>query len=430
MNGASLRSGIGSRKNRHFNGRTRPKILHIINSFIYGGTERQATELLKRVDFDRYDYSLAVLRKEGALYEQIASRFPDVDEYRLTSFYDKNAVCQYLRLRNMLIRNGINLIHAHDFYSSMLSIIAGRLAGVRVIASQRHLKLSDRRLHDWGQRFINRASNRVLVNSDAIRAHILSSCNIEPDKIVVVKNGFISSEDELVNDEFVSDHISPRQQVCDELGLGQSVTLIGMVGRLDAIKGHRYLIEAAAQVVREYSDAHFVIVGDGELRDEITSQISLLGLQDRVHLLGYRANASRIASAFDLSVLASLHEGLPNVVMEAMSAGVPVVATDVGGTTELITDGETGYLVPPADSDALAQRICWALANNEERKRIARHALQFIHSNFTLSQMVSSVEQVYDEMTEDIVNSQHTERIGTPMLTILVSQLIEMFGGV
>lgn len=428
MNGVSIRPGAGTVKTKYQKDRFRPKILHLINSFIYGGTERQATELLKRVDLDRYDVSLAVLRKEGALYEQIADRFPEVQEYRLTSFYNTNAVCQYLRLRDRLVEQKINLIHAHDFYSSMLGIIAGRLAGVRVIASQRHLKLSDRRLHEWGQRFINRASNRILVNSDAIRAQILAGSKVEPRKIVVIKNGFISSDDEAGKDDREANSLSPREEICRDLGLSQSVTLVGMVGRLDIIKGHRYLVDAAAQVVREHQDVHFVIVGDGELRDEIASQISRLGLDGRVHLLGYRANASRIASAFDLSVLASLHEGMPNVVMEAMAAGVPVVATSVGGTTELITDGKTGYLVPPADSDELAQRISRALDNSDERKRIAARALQFIHSNFTLSRMVSSVEEVYDEMTEEIVKSHGYDRLGTPMLSMLLTQLIEILG--
>lgn len=428
MGSISLQPGAGSTKNKfQERNKLRPRILHIINSFIYGGTERQATELLKRVDLDRYDYSLAVLRKEGALYDQIADRFPDVQEYRLTSFYNRNAVCQYLRLRDMLVSHRINLIHAHDFYSSILGIIAGRLACVRVIASQRHLKLSDRRIHEWGQRFINRASHRVLVNSDAIRAQILSNSKVVPEKIVVVKNGFISCEDETGNDAPNVEQTTPREEICRELGLSQDVIMVGIVGRLDRIKGHCYFIEAAAQVAREYPDVHFMIIGDGELKDEMSAQVSLLGMQNRVHMLGYRANASRMASAFDLSVLASLHEGLPNVVLEAMAAEVPVVATAVGGTTELIIDGLTGYLVPPADSNALAQRISWALSNRDEREKIAKQALQHIHSNFTLSRMVSSVEQIYDEMTGD-AKTRGYDRINTPIVSMLLTQLFEMSG--
>lgn len=392
---------------------SRPRILHLLNSFIYGGTERQVTELLKRINLERFELHLGVLKYEGTLYEQLADRFPVVPEYRLTSFYDANAFRQYRRLREMLIRERIDLIHAHDFYSSTLGLIAGRLAGVRVLVSQRHLTLSGRRVHEWGQRLINRLGDRVLVNSEAIRERILATSNVPCEKIVVIRNGLITSEDESSLVGVIGgnghphsakavagngDTPTPREEICRELELGPDAKLVGMVGRLEYVKGHRFFVEAAAQVARKHPNAHFLLVGDGQLQDEIERQAARLGIADRLHLLGYRPDASRVVSAFDLSVLTSLHEGMPNTVLEAMAAGVPVIGTAVGGTKEVIKDGETGYLVPPADPDALARRISWALAHEEEMEKIAARGRQSVRSTFSMSRMVASVEQLYDEM--------------------------------
>ena len=128
--------------------------------------------MLKRLDTDRYDVRLAALRNLGPLYPEIAARFPSVTEFPLTSFYDANAVRQFLRLRSLMVREQVDILHAHDFYAGMLGIPAAQYTRVRVIASQRHLQLSDRRVHIWGQRLINRLAHRVLVNSEAIRRRI------------------------------------------------------------------------------------------------------------------------------------------------------------------------------------------------------------------------------------------------------------------
>ncbi len=370
--------------------RRRPRVLHLITSFEIGGTERQAVELLKRLDGERYDVRLAVLRNEGPFYKEIETLFPDVPEFPLTSFYDSNALRQLARLRRLMLTDKIDILHAHDFYSSFIGAAAARLSGVRVIACQRHLKLSDRRAHKWGTRMIHRLAHRILVNSEAIREHIINHESAQRGKIVVIRNGVVP----------VASSADPRDEFRRELGLDAGSTLVGIVARLQAVKDHRSFIEAAARVLRSRPDAHFVLVGDGPLRTEIENQAAELGITDHVHLLGDRADVSRLVAAFDLLVLASLHEGLPNAVMEAMSAGVPVVATSVGGTKELIIDGETGYLAPPADSAALADRILFAIGDEVHREKIVSAARRRVTSAFGIELMVESVETLYDVLME------------------------------
>jgi len=382
-------------------------VLHFINSFEIGGTERQAVELLKRLDPERYDVRLAALRNEGPLYKEIETLFPDVPEFPLTSFYNANALKQLTRLRRLMVREKIDILHAHDFYSGFLGAIAARMAGVRVIACQRHLQLSDRKVHDLGTRVIHRLARRVLVNSEAIRERIVEQGSARAEKIVVVRNGVLNLGAHAGRVLDLEASLLPESEIIERAGM-QAGRLrsqgcfqrIGMVARLQPVKGHRFFLDAAALVLRRQPGAQFVLVGDGPLRPEIEEHIARLGIANRVHLLGDRADAGLLISEFDLLVLASLHEGSPNAVMEAMAAGTPVVATEVGGTKELITDGETGYLAPPADAEALAKRILFALGDEANRANITAAARSRIAASYGMQRMVESVEQLYDELID------------------------------
>lgn len=369
--------------------RPRPRVLHLITSFEIGGTERQAVELLKRLDRDRFDVRLAVLRNEGPFYREIEALFPVVPEFPLTSFYNANAVKQLARLRKLMVREQIDILHAHDFYSGFIGAAAARLAGVRVIACQRHLKLSDRRTHELGTRLIHRLAHRVLVNSQAIRDQIVERGSAPPRKITVIRNGVPDAR---------ASRAHAQDEIRRELGISADAKLVGMVARIQPVKGHRFFIDAAASVLRDQPNAHFVLVGDGPLRSEIENQIARLGLADRVHLLGDRSDVAQLVPGFDLLVLASLHEGSPNAVIEAMAAGVPVVATAVGGTRELLIDGETGYLAPPADSAALAARIVFALSHEDNGAEITSAARSRINAAYGMDRMVQSVERLYDDL--------------------------------
>jgi glycosyltransferase involved in cell wall biosynthesis len=388
-------------------GRTkRTSVLHLITSFEVGGTERQAVELLKRIDRRRFDARLAAIRLEGPLYQEVAALFPRVPQFPLTSFYNANTAKQLMRLRNWMISERVDILHAHDFYAGLLGAAAARLAGVRVIACQRHLRLSDRRAHEWGTRLTHRLAHRVLVNSEAIRDHLLAAGRVAPEKIVVIRNGLSDAAERAALDD--SGRAKRRAALLRELNLDEGAKLIGLVARLQPVKGHRYFIEAASRIAAVEPKAHFLLVGDGALRREIEEQAARLGAGDRVHLLGDRNDAALVPAGFDVAVLASLHEGLPNAVMEAMAAGAPVVATAVGGTTELILDGATGFLVPPADADALARRILDALRNPEWSARMAAQGRRRVLSQFGMRRMVESVEQLYDELVEQLHNEMQT----------------------
>jgi glycosyltransferase involved in cell wall biosynthesis len=371
------------------------RVLNLITSFDIGGTERQAVELLRRIDRSRFDTRVAVFHARGPLLAELSNHFSELAEFPLRSFYDRNALTQLLKLCELLRREATDILHAHDFYAGLFGGVAARISGVRLIAAQRHLKLSDRRVHAWGTQLIHRLADRVLVNSATIRAHLLANTCLAPEKVVVIYNGLPDTLTE--HSDQHSAHLI-HDELCRELNLNSATRLVGMVARLQPVKGHRYFIAAAEIVARRFADVHFVLIGDGPLRNEIRTQAARAGIADRMHLFGERADAARLVAGFDLAALSSLHEGLPNAVLGAMVAGVPVIATSAGGTVELIRDGETGWLVPPADSAALAERMLRALENPQQGAELARRAQREARERFSLPRMVSAVEQLYEEL--------------------------------
>ncbi|MBI1765626.1 MAG: glycosyltransferase [Acidobacteria bacterium] len=371
--------------------RRRLRVLHLLNSFELGGTERQAIELLKRLDQTRFDVRLAALQRQGPLYDEVATRYPRLLEFPLNSLYNAQALRQMRRLRAWLLEEQIDILHAHDFYAGWLGTLAAQFTGVKIIACQRHLRLSDRWVHAAGRRVINRLAHRVVVNAELIRKHVLETGTARADKLIVIRNGLIYQAEPAARN-------AVRAALLAELQLPADVLLIGNVANLRPVKGHRYLLQAAATVVRQFPHAHFLLIGKGELQVALQAQAAALGISANVHFLGQRSNAAQLAQAFDLAVLASLHEGLPNTVMEAMAAGVPVVATAVGGVLEMITDGETGYLAPAADAAHLAEKILQALADEAGRAQRAAHGQAFVLDQFSMQRMVAATEQLYDEV--------------------------------
>lgn len=372
----------------------RPRILHLINNFDIGGTERQAVELLKRVDRSRFDIRLAVLRSGGGFYEEIRGLFKEILEFPFHTFYGSGARRQIARLRNILIDEDIDILHAHDFYAGVTGVLATRFTSTKIIVCQRHLKLSDRRIHHWGRYVMNRLADRVLVNAESIRDHVIASGSAVADRVVVVRNGI----DVKIGTADDGRRAVLHASLCQELGLGSEARFIGAVGNLRPVKGHRYLLRAMVEVLQAHPNVHLLLIGEGPLREEITEEARTLKVDSNVHLLGHRTDAADLMPAFEMVVLASLHEGMPNTVMEAMATRVAVVATAVGGISELIADGITGHLVPPADAEKLAEKLISVLSDDSHREALAMKGHRFICERFGMGKMVAAVEQLYDEL--------------------------------
>jgi len=237
-------------------------------------------------------------------------------------------------------------------------------------------------------RRIQNLSHFVLANSEAVRQFLVKEDGFQPGKIKVIRNAV----------DFERFASVPRDRAKFFPALGPGHKLIGMVANMNLpVKGHSYLIEAARAVCRILPGTRFVLIGDGRQRPKLEQQVRELGLEQNFLFLGYHKDVPELLPCFDVSVLPSTAEGLPNVVLEAMAAGIPVVATAVGGTVEILEDGVCGLLVPPRDPEALAKAILRILQEPSLAEQLARAGQERVRAYFNFDRLLLELKELYEE---------------------------------
>jgi glycosyltransferase involved in cell wall biosynthesis len=216
--------------------------------------------------------------------------------------------------------------------------------------------------------------NGFIAVSDQVKESMVKVIGPIQDKITVIHNGV---------DVKRYGHPVDKARLCSQLGLKANARLIAVVGTLREPKGHRYLVEAMATVAPQYPDVHVLFIGEGHLREELQAQVEEQSLGQQIHFLGNRNDVPALLAASELFVLPSLWEGLSMALLEAMAAGKPVVATAVSGTTQVMIPGETGLVIPPHDSRALAGAITQLLSNPAQAQAMGRAAKQHVNMNFS-----------------------------------------------
>jgi glycosyltransferase involved in cell wall biosynthesis len=370
------------------------KIFYLVDSFNIGGTETQAVELARRMDPAQYDVTLACLRKEGPLLERLNDSRVNVVEFHPTGGIDSpRGLYQVARMVAYLRRGKFDVVHAHDLWSNMIGIVAGKLAGVPVIVtSQRDLSHGDwyqGRRKKWLRRAQN-ASSAILTNARMIREGLVGQEGLAAEKVRVIYNG-------VDLDKFES---SPSMRAKLFPGM-ERAKLIVLVGNMHTdVKGHPTLIAAAPKIVSRFPQVRFVLVGDGGQRKDFEAAAQAAGVGANFMFLGRRNDVADILAACDIAVLPSAAEGMPNAVLEYMAAGLPVVASAVGGNLEVIAEGATGLLVPPGDAEALGQALLRLLADDVLALRVARKGRELVEQRFSFERLTREVGALYEELLQ------------------------------
>ena len=342
--------------------------------------------LATRLDPSRFDVHVASLQREGPLYAQMASCGLPLSSYPIRGFLRPGTLRQQLRFAAYLRRQAIDIVHAYGFYPIVFAVPVARLAGSQVVlASIRDSGDPWTRAQRLVQTCASRLAHCVLVNASAVRASFREGGHARR-AIAVIRNG--------VDVERFAPR-PPDEALRSSLGLPPRAPLVVAVSRLNPMKGIDDLLKAAALLEGRFDEARFVIVGDGASRRDLEEQARLLGLAGRVLFTGTRLDVAAILSQAAVSVAPSLSEGLSNVVLESMAAGVPVVATRVGGTPELLEDGVTGLLVPPCDAPALAGAIGRLLGDAALARRLGEAARARAVDRFSMEHMVRQTEGLY-----------------------------------
>jgi glycosyltransferase involved in cell wall biosynthesis len=375
----------------------RTRLLTFTTLFAIGGTERHVVSLADGLDHSRFDLEFACLRRSGEFLPQVEARGLRVSEYAVARLYGSRTLLQQLRFARHLRRRGIQIMHSYNFYPNVFAIPAARLARTPVVlASIRDMGAYVTARQRSVQRIACKLADHILVNAEAVRQWLIAE-GYNESKISVIRNGLDQSR-------FANG--AEGSSLRRELGLPDGAPVVAMLSRLSRMKGVEDFLDAAAQVAARFPDARFLVIGgniDPEgigYRRELESRAARLGLQQRIVFTGFRLDVPRLLSEVTVSVLPSLSEGLSNTILESMAAGVPVVATRVGGSPEALEDGVEGLLVPPRDVKALGQAIGWLLEHPEAARDVGRRARARIAREFSLERMVRETECLYTRLLE------------------------------
>jgi glycosyltransferase involved in cell wall biosynthesis len=287
-----------------------------------------------------------------------------------------------------------DIVHAHDLWSNLIGVPAARLAGVPAIISSRrdlsHFEWYQGKRRVW-LKWIQNLGGAVVTNAVPIRDSLVREDGFDPRKVHVIHNGVDIAKFRSARND--------RVRLFPDAGQGKLVVLVGNMHT--DVKGHPWLIASAPAVHREFPDAQFILVGDGEQRSSFEKQAEDLGVIRNFRFLGRRSDIPEILASCDVAVLPSRAEGLPNAVLEYMAAGLPVIVSRVGGNAELVQDGVTGILVPPQDSAALSAALLKLLAEPSLARRLAQAGHEFAVRNFSFERFVQEVDALYTDLLSD-----------------------------
>ncbi len=369
-------------------------VLHLISSRGLYGAERIILNLIGATDRRRFIPSLALL--QAADYPNMelikAAQAKNTQGHVITcrKWIDTEAVRQ---TRQLIRRENIALVHCHEMKGRLYGLLAAMGTPARLITTNHNWIRSDFLVTCFESldAFYIRFFPKIVAVSPEVRQ--LMRRHLTPDKkMQVIINGIDMQE-------FRQDPES-RDKIRREFKIAPKTPLIGAFGRISPEKGQRYFLAAAAQVLKVFPEARFILVGDGFQGEEMRQYTVELGISDAVIFAGFRPDVAAFYSALDIFVLPSLLEGTPMALLEAMSTQLPVIASEVGGVGRIIRAKENGLLAPSAHAEELASAMLWLLRHPEEAERMAANALATIAERYSANKMTDAYMELYTELIQ------------------------------
>lgn len=354
----------------------RVRVCHMIGSLQIGGAERQFVNLLNHLpDCERHAFFLSGQDESGL--------FPLLDETITTKWFGvrlraapKHIYCIAQGLR----RCRIDVLHTHMYWASFYGALAARLARVPVLVTTEHGRNSWKRpWHRWiERRLITPWTDRRICVSQDILAVRRDQDRIAPEKLIVIPNGV-----EL-----------PRFA----RWANKDCVVIGTLGRFVDAKDYMTMIRAAACLRARAPDFRLYILGDGPERGAMEAEIRRLGLQGHVEMPGFQADVAGWLRRFDIFAMSSIREGQPMALLEAMSHGLPIVATTVGGIPETVESNTEGILVPPGDPERLAEALLMLMSDPALRNAMGAAARARIERDYAIGRIAEMYRDLYDHL--------------------------------
>ena len=366
-------------------------VLHVCDKFGVRGSSIHGVSRLfswwfPRYDRSRFDVSLCGLKHPEPATQWLGEQGIPVHHLGRGRF-DPRILGDLVALARA---RGARILHVHGYAAADFGRLAARAAGAKLVL---HEHFADPRMPSYqalADRILRHRTDGAIAVSRSTRDFLVRERFVPAGRVRLIWNG-------APLDEFAPVPLDRALRVRRELGLPDEALVVGTIGRLSAQKGHRFLLDAAALVLPRVPAARVLIAGDGDLMDALRQQATALGIADRVVFAGHRTDVPDLLGALDVFCISSLYEGTPLALFEAMAAGRAIVSTAVDGCVEVLEDGTTGVLVPPADAPALAGGLERVLADGALREALGRQALA-ASRRYDVRACVDQMQDLYDEL--------------------------------
>lgn len=358
-------------------------ILHLSSTSGPGGAEMIVSRIAASLDRDRFR-SVVALYSPGWLKDRCDADGLKTQVIPINGMFDWKWVrecCSLVRRENTA------LIHAHEFTGNTYGTLVAKLCGVPLVGTihgkSYFLEQAKRRM---AYRMVSRLAHMVVVSKD-LRTFVATSLNISETALELIYNG-VNLPSPPPQEE--------KDRVRTELGIRPNDFVLGIVGSLYPVKGHLHLFEALRTIIKDCPNTKLLVIGRGDLEVTLKEEVHRLGIDREVLFLGLRSDVPLLLSLLDVFVLPSLSEGLSMAILEAMAAGKAVVASKVGGNSELVAEGQTGYLVPPQDSVSLADRVLKLLKAPDMVRQFGAAARARASQHFSHERMIEQYQDLYE----------------------------------
>lgn len=364
-------------------------ILHLITDLSIGGAQTSLRNLVTRLDHSEFDITVACLNNgDSAIAQSIkASGIPVID-LNMTSKFRLDALWRFYKL---LTENQPKILHSWMYHPNIIGRLLGRVTHIPVIITSRRNTVIGSAWREKINRCTSRLDDKVIAVCELARQLEIDNAGVQADKVLTIYNG-------IDPDRFILPSHEEWLQKRQQLGIPKNSFVAVSVGRLHKQKGFSILIKAIHEVSKTIPNIYQLIVGGGIIKAELMMEVQKLGLSKQVILTGERLDISEILGVCDIYLSASLWEGLPNTILEAMAMQLPIVATNVGGTPEVIVDNQTGLLIPPANPHAISETIQYLFHRPYTRKIMGQSGRNRVFQHFTTSRMVQETKKLYYQL--------------------------------
>ncbi|HEA47479.1 MAG TPA: glycosyltransferase family 1 protein [bacterium] len=357
-------------------------ILHTESAKRWGGQERRT--FAEAVEFKKRGYRVILVVQPGS---ELGKHAKEVGiEVREIRMWNKDIPKAFFQLFSLMRRERVDIVNTHSPKDSWIASFAARLTFRPILLRTRHITVP---ISNHPLNIVYKMPHKIITIGGAIRKAMIEINRFPSEKIVSIPTG-------VDLDRFNPDKV--KGNIRKELGIDQDTPLVGSISIIRTEKGFPYFLEAAQEILKVKPETRFLIVGHEPKGDTVAQEVRKRGLGDKVFMPGLREDIPNILARLDVFVLCSLREAFGQAIAQALAMERPVVATNVGGIPELIKDNQTGLLIPPADSKALARAILELLENREKAKRLGKNGRRLIEKKFSQETMIERIEDLYQEL--------------------------------